>query len=61
MHSISWNQTALEQAKVQGVDNPRKATCPKCGAQPALRQFGRYECECGELQGIESKHTAWRG
>jgi hypothetical protein len=45
MHSISWNQKAVEQAKAQGVDNPREATCPNCGTQPALRQFRQYECE----------------
>jgi len=61
MHSISWNPKAVEQAKAQGLDNPRNATCAKCGTQPALRRFRQYECECGELQGVESKHTAWRG
>ena len=61
MHSISWNQKAVEQAKAQGVDNPRNATCPTCNTQPALRQFNQYECECEELHGIESGHTAWRG
>ena len=61
MHSLSWNQKAVEQAKAQGVDNPREATCPNCGTQAALRQFRQYECECGELHGIESAHTAWRG
>jgi hypothetical protein len=30
-------------------------------AKPTLRQFGQYECECGELHGIDSAHTAWRG
>jgi uncharacterized protein (DUF983 family) len=61
MHSISWNPKALERAKSGGVDNPRKATCPNCGTQPALRGYAKVERECGELQGIESKHTAWRG
>jgi hypothetical protein len=61
MHSISWNSMAVEQAKSQGVGNPRLATCPKCGTQPARRQLRQYECECGELQGVEAKHTAWRG
>ena len=61
MRSISWNQKAVEQAKAQGVDNPRNATCPTCETQPALRQFRQYECECAELHGIESAHTAWRG
>jgi hypothetical protein len=28
MRSISWNQKAVEQAKAQGVDNPRNTTCP---------------------------------
>jgi hypothetical protein len=61
MHSINWNRKSLEQAKAQGFDNPRNVTCSNCGTQPALRQFGHYECECGEVQGVESKHTAWRG
>ena len=61
MHSISWNEKAVEQAKAQGADNPKNATCPNCGTHPALRQFRHYECECGELQGTESRHTAWRG
>jgi hypothetical protein len=61
MHSISWNPKAVEQAKAQGVDDSRKVTCSSCGTQPALRQFRQYECECGELQGTESRHTAWRG
>jgi hypothetical protein len=61
MHSISWNPKATEQAKAQGADNLRNATCQSCGTQPAIRQFRQYECECGELRGVESKHTAWRG
>lgn len=61
MHSITWNPKAIEQAKAQGFDNPRNATCTTCGTQPALRQFKQFECECGELQGVEAKHTAWRG
>jgi ssDNA-binding Zn-finger/Zn-ribbon topoisomerase 1 len=61
MHSISWNQKAVEQSKAQGVDNPKNATCPTCGTQPALRQFRQYSCECGELRGAEARHTAWRG
>jgi hypothetical protein len=61
VHSISWNPEALEQAKAQGVDNPKNATCATCGTQPALRQFRQYECECGALHGIETAHTAWRG
>jgi hypothetical protein len=39
MHSISWNEKAVAQAKAQGFDNPKNATCAKCGTQPALRQF----------------------
>jgi hypothetical protein len=61
MSSVSWNQEAVEQAKAQGFDNPRNVTCPKCGTQPAVRQFRQWECECGQLQGVESKHSAWRG
>jgi len=30
MHSISWNPKAVEQAKAQGFDNPKNATCPSC-------------------------------
>jgi hypothetical protein len=61
MHSISWNQRAVEQAKAQDAHDPGNAICPTCKTRPALRQFKQYECECGELHGIESAHTAWRG
>jgi len=50
--TISWNRKAVEQAKAQGFDNAAHVTCPKCGTKPALRQFGRYQCECGELEGF---------
>jgi hypothetical protein len=52
MKMIQWNRKAVEQAKAQGFDNPLHATCPSCGTKPALRQFGRYQCECGGLEGF---------
>jgi hypothetical protein len=52
MKTIQWNRKAVEQARAQGFDNPMNATCPGCGTKPALRQYGQYECECGELQGF---------
>jgi hypothetical protein len=54
MKSISWNRRAVEQGNVQGVE-PMNAVCPACGTNPKLRQFGNYECECGELQGFETR------
>jgi hypothetical protein len=54
MKTISWNRKAVEQAKAQGFDNPNHATCPGCGTKPAMGQFGRYRCECGELEGFET-------
>jgi pyruvate/2-oxoacid:ferredoxin oxidoreductase beta subunit len=54
MKTISWNRKVVEQAKAQGFDNPNHATCPGCGTKPAMRQFGRYQCECGELEGFET-------
>ena len=53
MKSISWNRRAVEQAKAQGFDDPRHTICSGCGTNPRQRQFGQYECECGELQGFE--------
>ena len=61
MTTIQWNRSAVEQAKPQGFEDPLHTICPRCGTKPALRQFRQYECECGELHGIESAHTAWRG
>jgi hypothetical protein len=52
MESISWNRTPIEQAKAQGFDNPAHAICPRCGTTPAMRQFGRYQCQCGQLEGF---------
>jgi hypothetical protein len=52
MKSISWNRRAVEQAKAQGFDDPRHVICSRCGTKPALRQFGRYQCGCGELEGF---------
>jgi pyruvate/2-oxoacid:ferredoxin oxidoreductase beta subunit len=52
--TISWNRKAVEQAKAQGFDNPNDAICPGCGTNPAMKQFGRYQCECGELEGFET-------
>jgi hypothetical protein len=53
----SWNRKAVEQAKAQGFDNPEHAICPSCGTKPAIRQFGRYQCECGELEGFVTEST----
>jgi hypothetical protein len=55
MNTISWNRKAVEQVKAQGFDDPQNVICPSCGTKPALRQFGQYQCECGELQGFESR------
>src|SRR5215204_5661881 len=52
MKTIQWNRRAVEQAKAQRFDDPRLAICPGCGTTPAIRQFGRYQCECGELEGF---------
>jgi hypothetical protein len=52
--TISWNRKAVEQGKAQGVV-PLQAVCPGCGTKPAIRQFGRYQCECGELEGFEER------
>jgi hypothetical protein len=52
MKRIQWNRKAVEQAKLQGFDNPQHANCPGCGTKPAMRQSRRYQCECGELEGF---------
>jgi hypothetical protein len=50
---ITWNQKAIEQAKTQMLEHAfQEVTCPKCRTSPRLRQFGRYFCECGELEGV---------
>lgn len=53
--TISWNRKTVEQTKAHGLDNPLDVTCPSCGTNPAMRQFGRYQCECGELEGFVTK------
>jgi hypothetical protein len=53
MKTISWNRRAVEQGKAQGVE-PMNAVCPGCGTKSAMREFRRYQCECGELEGFES-------
>jgi hypothetical protein len=55
MKGISWNRRAVEQAKAQAFDDPKHTICPSCGTTPKLRQFGRYQCECGALEGFESR------
>jgi hypothetical protein len=55
MKSISWNRRAVEQAKAQAFDDPKHTICPSCGTTPKLRQFGRYQCECGALEAFESR------
>jgi hypothetical protein len=52
MKTIQWNRRAVEQAREQGVGDPREVTCRGCGTHPALRQFGIFRCECGELEGL---------
>jgi hypothetical protein len=52
MKTIQWNRKAVERAKEQSVESPLHAVCPGCGTTPKLRQFGRYQCECGELEGF---------
>jgi pyruvate/2-oxoacid:ferredoxin oxidoreductase beta subunit len=49
---ISWNRKTVEQSKAQGFDDLKHTICPGCGTTPKLRQFGRYQCECGELEGF---------
>jgi hypothetical protein len=33
----------------------RRQPCPGCWTEPALRQFSRHQCECGELEGFEQR------
>jgi hypothetical protein len=49
---ILWNEDAIKQ----GADElePEELICPDCGTTPQLRQFGRYWCECGKLEGTVS-------
>ena len=54
MKTIQWNRRAVEQSKAQGFDDPKHTICAQCGTTPQLRQFGRYQCECGELEGFAS-------
>jgi hypothetical protein len=50
---ISWNEKAIEQAKAQALEHAfAEVECPDCGTNPRLRQFGRYSCECGKLDGF---------
>jgi hypothetical protein len=52
MAKILWN----EEAVGQGADerDPDEVMCPECETTPRLRQFGRYSCECGKLEGAAS-------
>jgi hypothetical protein len=50
MKTIQWNRKAVELAREQGVADPLNAVCP--GTTPAMRQYGTYQCECGELEGF---------
>jgi hypothetical protein len=56
MKTIQWNRQAVEQAKAQGFDNPLHVICSRCGTKPAMREFGRYRCECGEVEGFVLRH-----
>jgi hypothetical protein len=56
--NVSWNRRAVEHSKAQGFDDPRHVICRGCGTKPAIRQFGRYQCECGELEGLSVGETA---
>jgi hypothetical protein len=50
---ITWNDTALEQAKNQALEHAfAEVECPACHTSPRLRQFARYSCECGKLEGV---------
>jgi hypothetical protein len=52
--TITWNENVIEEFKQKAYEHAFKQmpTCPKCGTSPELRQFGRYYCECGYLQGV---------
>jgi hypothetical protein len=52
MKSIQWNRRAVELAKEQNVADPLHAVCSNCGTTAAIRQYGIYQCECGELEGF---------
>jgi hypothetical protein len=52
MKQISWNRRAVEQAKAQGLEDVAEVVRPKSETKPALKQFGRRWCECGELEGF---------
>lgn len=56
MKTIQWNRKAVEQAKAQNFDNPLHVICPSCGTKAAMREFGRYRCECGELEGFVTRN-----
>ena len=55
MKTIQWNRKAVETTKAQGLDNPLHAICPGCGTKPEMRQFNRYQCKCGNLEGFETR------
>jgi hypothetical protein len=46
---ILWNEEAVKQ----GADerDPADVKCPDCETTPRRRQFGRYSCEGGKLEG----------
>jgi hypothetical protein len=52
MKTIQWNRKAVEQAKFQGFSNPLHVICTACGTKPEVREFGRYRCQCGEMEGF---------
>ena len=56
MKTIQWNRKAVEQAKAQGFDNPLHVICIGCGTKPTRREFGRYRCGCGDLEGSVLRH-----
>ena len=51
---ITWNENVIEEFKQKAYEQAfeKMPTCPKCGTSPKLRQFGRYYCECGHLEGV---------
>jgi hypothetical protein len=52
MKRIIWNEAAIEQGAAEL--EPDEVQCEDCGTSPVLRQFGRYFCKCGKLEGAVS-------
>ncbi|HEX5467811.1 MAG TPA: Com family DNA-binding transcriptional regulator [Gaiellaceae bacterium] len=57
---ITWNDSAIEQFRQRAIGNAfdqLTTKCPKCGTSPRVRQYGRYFCECGYLEGVVTERT----